>query len=147
MPAGRTIEPIAAIFALGIRQSLFTLALRALAIHLAASDIIFEQQSTPRTGHGIWLGVGCFAIGCRAAKNHFTLLAPVFTCCFFFTNRTLFHYHTFQKLQPPGQRRKARPTAPLLDSWAETWVSLFHLDGICIQKDLTSRKTSTYYRS
>lgn len=97
MPAGRTIEPVTAVFALGIRQSLLALALGALAVHFAVGDIIFKQQSAFGTRFCIAPEVRGLAVGCRANKNRPAILTPVLTFGLFLANWTLFHLHTLHK--------------------------------------------------
>jgi hypothetical protein len=101
MAAGRTVEPVAAVFTLLFGKALFFLALGALAIHLAIFHIVGEQQTTARTGLGIAPTNFSPAIGLRADKDRLTGTTPVFTFFFFFADGTFIHNSTlsFQKLQ------------------------------------------------
>jgi len=92
--AGRAIEPVAAILALGIGKTLLLFTLGALAIHLTVGDVIFKNQAAFCTDFGITTMIGSLAARCRTDKNRMTGITPVLPASHFFTNRTLFHQNT-----------------------------------------------------
>jgi hypothetical protein len=89
--AGRTIEPVLAIFALDFGKSLLFAAFGTLTIHLAVFDIVFEQQATAGTGFGVTIANDRSAIRHGADEYGLARAAPVFSFFYFFTNRTFFH--------------------------------------------------------
>lgn len=94
MTAGRTIEPVTAIFALRVREPLFFLALRTLAVHLAVSDIFIKDQAAFRTNLGITTMIGRLAPRCRTDVDRVTGVTPVLAARHLFTYRALFHQDT-----------------------------------------------------
>ena len=94
MPAGGAIEPVAAIFTLGVRQPLPAFALGTLAIHLAVGHILVEQQPAPGARFCIAPVVRRLAVRRWTNKNRFAVLAPVLALRLFLTDRTLFHRST-----------------------------------------------------
>jgi len=69
---GRAIEPVPAILALRVRQSLFLFTLGTHAIHFMAGNVIFENQSTFRADFGIAAVIGSLAARGRANENRVT---------------------------------------------------------------------------
>jgi len=72
MAAGGAIEPVPAILALRVRQSLFLFTLGTHAIHFMAGNVIFENQSTFRADFGIAAVIGSLAARGRANENRVT---------------------------------------------------------------------------
>jgi len=91
---GRAIEPVAAIFALGVRKPLFFLALGTLAIHLAMGDVFFKDQAAFRTDLGIPAMIRGLASRCRADIYGMAVVTPVVAASHLFTYRAFFHQST-----------------------------------------------------
>jgi hypothetical protein len=91
---GRTIEPITAILALRVRESLLLFALGAHAIHLATSDVVFKKKITFCTNLGLPTMIGGFAARNRANKDRAAGVTPVLAASHLLTNRTFFHQNT-----------------------------------------------------
>ena len=94
MAAGRAIEPVATVLALGVRKPLFFLALGTLAIHLAMSDVFFKDQAAFRTDLGVPAMVRSFAPRCRTDIDRMTVVTPVFAARHLFAYRAFFHQNT-----------------------------------------------------
>jgi hypothetical protein len=91
---GRTIEPVATVFALGIREPLPLFTFWAHTIHFTIGDVVLEKQAAFRTDLGITTMVWRLAARGRTDVNGLTGIAPVLTTSHFFTNRALFHKNT-----------------------------------------------------
>ena len=94
MPAGWAVEPVAAIFALGVRQPLFLFTLGTHAVHLAASDVIIKNESAFCADLGIATVIGSLATRGWTDKYRVTGVTPVFATGHIFTNRTFFHWNS-----------------------------------------------------
>jgi len=93
MAAARAVEPVSAVFALRIRETLFAFTLRTFAIHLALGDIVPENQSALGTDLGIPTVIGCFAARHRTDENGVAGIAPVFASSLLLANGAFFHGH------------------------------------------------------
>lgn len=91
MSAGGAIEPVAAVLALGIGQTLFTLAFRAFAVHFSIFDVFFEQQPALGTSFGVPPVVRRFAIGGGADEYGLTVFTPVLAFGLLLAHWTFFH--------------------------------------------------------
>lgn len=94
MATGGAIEPIAAIFALGVRQALLLFALGTLPVHLAIGNIVFKDQAALRANLGITTVIRRLTTRRRADKHRMTGIAPILAARHLFTNRTFFHQDT-----------------------------------------------------
>jgi hypothetical protein len=91
---GRTIEPVATVFALGIGESLPFFTLGTLTIHLTIGDVVLKDQATFCTDLGITTMVWSLTTRSRADIDGMTGIAPVLAASHFLTNRALFHKST-----------------------------------------------------
>jgi hypothetical protein len=91
VPAGRTLEPEFAIFALMFSQPLLLAAFWALPVHLAIFDVVFKQQSAARAGGGIVLPDLGQAVRIGTDEYRFAGAAPVFAFFLFLANGAFFH--------------------------------------------------------
>lgn len=94
MPAGRAVEPVAAIFALRVGKPLLFLALGTFTIHFSAADIIFKNEVAFYTNLGITAVIDFLTARRRADKDRVTGITPVLAARHLFTNGTLFHQNT-----------------------------------------------------
>ena len=100
MAAGRAIEPVAAVLALRVGQSLLLLALGTLAVHLAMADVFFKDQAAFRTDFGIPTMIRGLATRRRADIDGVTIVTPVLAARHLFTYRALFHQVTLSRYFP-----------------------------------------------
>lgn len=100
MAAGRTIEPVAAVLALRVRQPLPLLALGTLPIHLAMADVFFKDQAAFRADLGIPAMIRGLASRRRADIDGMTIVTPVLAARHLFTYRALFHQGTSSRFLP-----------------------------------------------
>jgi hypothetical protein len=112
----RTVEPVTAVFALGVGKPLPLFALGALTIHFAVGDVILKDQPAFCTHLGIATMVRRFTTWRRTDIDGMTRVAPVLAAGHFLTNRAFFHMNT--SIKPISDiTRRSRPlteTAPLL---------------------------------
>ena len=94
MTAGRAVEPVAAVLALRVGQTLFFLAFGALPVHLAVVDVFFEDQAALGTDLGIPAMIRGFTARRGADIDGVTVVAPVLAARHLFTYRALIHQHT-----------------------------------------------------
>ena len=93
MPATRAVEPVATILALRIRKPLLALALGTLAIHLAAGDVILEDQATLGAHLGITAMIRGFTSRRRACEDRMTMITPILAASLLFTDWAFFQRH------------------------------------------------------
>ena len=91
MAAGRAIEPVFAITALWIGQTLLLTALWALPVHFVVIDVVVEQQAAFRADPRLAIENDGFAVLLRADENRAATAAVVLTFLLFFANGTFFH--------------------------------------------------------
>jgi hypothetical protein len=114
--AGGTIEPVFAIFALGLRKALLFFAFGTLAIHLPAGDIIGEQQTAPGTLGGVSLA-DLGAAGLHGTdENGLAGTAPVLPFFQFLAHRAFFHNHHLIIIGFYAQSSRTSPGAADPDS-------------------------------
>ena len=94
MSTGRTIEPVAAVFALGIREPLTLFTFWAHTVHFTIGDVVLEKQAAFRTDLGITTMVWRLAARGRTDIYGVTGITPVLAASHFFTNGALFHKDT-----------------------------------------------------
>ena len=105
--AARTVEPVAAMLALGVGQSLLAFTLRALPVHLAAGHIILEEQAATGAKLGIATVVGCLAARIWADEHRLAPFAPVLPLGHLLADRTLLHDGTSVTNEKAGPRGPA----------------------------------------
>lgn len=91
MTAGRAIEPVPAVPALGLGKSLLLLTLGALSVHFAPLDVVGEEQAAAGAFSGIAFADLGSAVRVGADKDGFAAAAPVLPFFLFLADRTFIH--------------------------------------------------------
>ena len=91
MPAARAIEPVLAITALGIGETLLLAALRALPVHLLMVDVVVEQQAALRTDPRLAVINIRLAALLRTDEHRPAAAAIVLSLLFFLADRAFIH--------------------------------------------------------
>lgn len=89
--AGRTVEPVAAMLALGLGQALEFLAFGTLPNHFALTEVVAENQPATGAIRGIAFGDGGTAGWQRTAEHRLATAAPGFVFFQLFADRAFFH--------------------------------------------------------
>lgn len=89
--AGRTVEPVTAVLALGLGKALFLLALGALTVHLAFFDVFGKQQAAAGTFLGVPLADLRAAVRLGTVEYRSATAAAVLPFFQFLADRALLH--------------------------------------------------------
>ncbi len=89
--AGRTVEPVIAVFALGLGKSLLFLALGAQAIHLALFDVLGEKKAAAGAFFGVTLADFRSASWLGTVEYRPASAAAIFSLLHFLANGALVH--------------------------------------------------------